>query len=95
MRGLWRIVLLVVLYLVLFFLPLIPMQSAPVIPNPVYRPAGQSLFQIVSWFVAPLVGVTYRWEWYSFLVLFIVLAVAVVAGVLLLGKRQGPAANQG
>jgi hypothetical protein len=78
---------LVVLYLILFFLPIIPVQSAPVIPNPVYGPAGLSLFQIVARFVAPLVGVTYRWEWYSYLVLVALLAISAAAGVLLLRKR--------
>lgn len=88
MRSLWRIVLLVVLYLALLFLPLIPVRTAPVIPNPVYSLTAMPLFQVVSRFVAPMVGVSYRWEWYSFLAFFLVLAAAVAAGVLLLRKRK-------
>jgi hypothetical protein len=76
MRRLWRAVL-----------PIIPVQSAPVVPNPVYHTVGLSLFQVLFHYLAPLVGVSYHWGWYSYLVLAGLLAAAVVLGALLLRKR--------
>jgi hypothetical protein len=87
MRTLWRIFLWIVICLVLLLIPVIPLQSAPVIVNASYRPVVRSLFKVVSHFANPPDGLSYRMEWYTLVVIVALLAVAVVSGVLLLRRR--------
>lgn len=76
-----RLVIFVVAIIVLLVLPIVPISTAPVIPNPVYRLESIPLGQFLVRFFAPLVGVSYRWEWGTLLVLLASLAVGVGLGI--------------
>jgi hypothetical protein len=84
MSKVLRILLAIVVDALVLFLPIVPLQTAPVIPNPVYRLTGVSLVGLVARYVTPLVGVSYRWQWYTWVVIAVLLAGAVAASVLLL-----------
>ncbi|NOY97651.1 MAG: hypothetical protein GXP40_00390 [Chloroflexi bacterium] len=63
----------IMMTIVLLFWPGIPVWSAPVIPDPVYRLDWISLVQ------APLtlMGYGYRWEWYSIIGLLVMITLIV------------------
>jgi hypothetical protein len=66
----------VLLTIVLVILPVIPVWSAPVIPNPTYELAWISLLQVVL--IYWMVGVWYEMEWYSFVAFLGVVALIVL-----------------
>jgi hypothetical protein len=65
----------VLLTIVMAILPVIPVWSAPVIPNPTYELTTISLLQVVLIFW--MVGVRYAAEWYSFVAFLAVIALIV------------------
>lgn len=78
MKKHWRtMVVFVAVLVVLACLPVIPIRTAPVVPNPVYTLTGISLAGM-TWRLG-LVGVSYRWEWYTCAVMLalIVLGLAI------------------
>jgi hypothetical protein len=86
-----RVIVFVLSLIVLVFLPIIPISSTAVIPEPVYTIRLIAPVQAILFLVVPLVGVSYRWSWYSFLVLAAVVLVGVLVGIWALRKRDEPA----
>ncbi len=78
--------------LIAMFLPVVPVWSAPVVPPPfqTYRLELISILQAIFSFF--LVGVSYRWEWYTLLVMLLTLVAGFglgrAASKLLLNHRQ-------
>lgn len=66
-----------VFLVVALFLPVIPVQTSPVIPNPSYRLNFVSLYTIFEPFT---VGMRHRTYWYSFLAAVALLILAYVLG---------------
>ncbi len=66
--------------LLALFVPVVPVWYAPVVPPPfqVYRFKLISIFQAIS--SVFLVGVSYRWEWYTPLVMLLTLAAGFALG---------------
>ena len=76
-KQLIRGIIILILFVFSCFLPLIPVQSAPVIRTPHYQLKVVSLFSIL-W---PLrVGVHYRLEWYSLVAVLALLLISVTLG---------------
>jgi hypothetical protein len=73
----------VLLTIVLIILPVIPVWSAPAVPNPTFELTAISLLQgfLIYW----LVGVWYTAEWYSFVAF---LAVVVLIVLVWRGSRR-------
>jgi hypothetical protein len=84
-----RLVVFVVAIIALLILPVVPISRAPVIPNPTYSLDFISLGQLLVRFFSPLVGISYRWEWGTPLVLLALLAVGIGLGVWAF-RRDGP-----
>jgi hypothetical protein len=82
MKRNWRGAL---VYLIVFFilscLPVVPVQTAPVIPNPVYRLTFLSFLGL--FWRRGLVGVSYRWGWYTGAAIFALIAVGIIVGAYL------------
>ena len=68
--------------LLALFVPVVPVWYAPVVPGPfqVYRLKLISTFQAIASAVCPLVGVSYRWGWYTPLVMLLTLAAGFALG---------------
>ncbi len=54
-------------------LPVVPVQQAAVIPDPIYRQVWVSLFQIARFTFNPMPGLQYRLTWYSWIVVILLL----------------------
>ncbi len=55
--------LFVLLGFLLLFLPLVPVEYAPVVPYPTYRLVWRSLVAVLYAWLAPIPGVAYRFAW--------------------------------
>ena len=75
MKKVWSTLGKISLTILLFILPVVPVWSAPVIPNPSYERAWISLLQLVLLYWT--MGVRYRAEWYSCLAFLVVIALMV------------------
>jgi hypothetical protein len=80
MRKMAEIALIVGGILLALFVPVVPVWYAPVVPPPfqIYRFELISIFQAI--FSMFLVGVSYRWEWYTPLVMLLTLAAGFALG---------------
>ncbi|GEM_PF-2479713 len=67
-------------------LPLIPIRVAPVVPHPVYRLTFVSLVGM-TWRLG-LVGVSYRWEWYTGVVVLTLIVLGIVSSVFLMTRLK-------
>ncbi|HEB64805.1 MAG TPA: hypothetical protein ENJ02_04600 [Chloroflexi bacterium] len=62
------------LVLLLLFLPLLPLEYAPVVPHPAYRLVWRAPVMVLLSWLTPLVGVSYRFAWGTLPVLLLLLA---------------------
>ncbi len=85
--NLRAIIIFLVLFAVLAILPIIPIQTAPVIPNPVYQLSFVTLAGVIWRYAAPLVGVSYRWGWYTGAVILLIPLISLLAGLLFSRQR--------
>lgn len=60
--------------------PLVPVWYAPVIPDPNYHFRLISAFQAILSVVFPLVGISYRWAWYTPVVILLAPAAGFALG---------------
>lgn len=67
-------------------LPLIPIRVAPVVPHPIYRLTFVSLVGMI-WRLG-LVGVSYRWEWYTGVVVLTLIILGIVSSVFLMARLK-------
>lgn len=72
-----RFVPIVICLAVAVFLPVIPIQRAPVVPNPSYSLVFASIYQIVE---PHRVGISYRASWYTPVSALALLALAWTVG---------------
>ncbi len=63
--------------LLLIFLPIVPIWSAPVVLHPTSSLRWLSIWGILSLNILQLVGVTYHWSWYSYAILLALIALIV------------------
>ncbi len=66
--------------LLAMFVPVVPVWYAPVVPVQIYRFRFISTFQAIASVVCPYVGISYRWEWYTPLVMLLTLAAGFALG---------------
>ncbi|RME08000.1 MAG: hypothetical protein D6803_02430 [Anaerolineae bacterium] len=59
----YRKTLFIFLGLLLFFLPVVPLEYAPVVPHPTYRLVWRSLADVLYAWFSPIPGVSYRFAW--------------------------------
>jgi hypothetical protein len=85
-KRLFAIVVFAAVFIVLSCLPVIPIRSAPVTPQPVYSLRTVSLAEMVWKFGQ--VGVSYRFGWYTCLVMLTLMAAGLVISVYI-SKRWG------
>lgn len=77
----------VAVFVVLACLPVIPIRTAPVIPNPVYRLEGISLVGM-TWRLG-LVGISYQGEWYTWAALVALIVVGLAISVYTSRRLRG------
>lgn len=80
------LVVFVVVFAILAFLPVIPVRTAPVVPNPIYKLTGISLVGMI--WRSGRVGVSYRGEWYTCAVMLALIVLGLVVSVYV-SKRWG------
>jgi len=91
MKRAKRLIIIAVVVVILICLPVIPISTAPVVPSPIY---STSMVAIVQILFSPLtVGTSYQWQWYTFAVTLILLAVGRQVGVSLLRKIEEPSGD--
>jgi len=71
MRQISYLLTSLIVFFILALLPVIPVISAPVVPNPVERMTWVSLWQIL--FNFPKVGVRLELKWYSLLAILLLI----------------------
>jgi hypothetical protein len=76
----------------LSILPIIPIQVAPVIPNQIYHLSFIPLVLLIWQVAAPMLGVSYRWEWYTTVTVIALPTISLLAAVIssrsILGKPK-------
>ena len=78
MRRFLRIVIISSVFVALICLPVIPVSTAPVVPNPIYSLRMVTLLRIL---ISPLVvGISYQWHWYTFAAILVLLVVGCLVG---------------
>ena len=86
MKRFLRIVIIVSVFDILAFLPVVPISIAPVVLNPTYSFRMVSSLDIFSYALMPPDGVHYQWYWYTFVVLLVLIVTGCLVSVLLLRK---------
>lgn len=81
-----RIVIFIVATILLVSLPIIPASKVPVVPPFPHRLVFVSLLGIILRLILPLVGVLYRWEWYTWAAILVLVVVIVLLGRYLLRR---------
>ena len=88
MKRFLRVVIIVFVFVVLICLPVIPISTAPVVPNRIYSLRMVPFLQIL---LIPLtVGITYQWHWYTFVVILVLLAIGRLVWLFVFRKIGGP-----
>jgi hypothetical protein len=88
MKKRWSTVATVVIVCsVLAGLPVIPVQTAPVVPHRTYTLTVASFISLIGHFGQ--VGVTYQWGWYTCAVMLAVTGIGVVVGVYAARRLHG------
>jgi hypothetical protein len=82
-----RVVIIVFVFVVLICLPVIPISTAPVVPNPIYSFRMVTFLEILCFPIT--VGISYQWHWYTFAVILVLLAVGCLVGVFVFRKIGG------
>jgi hypothetical protein len=77
-----RFVIVVLVFVVLAYLPVVPISTAPVVLNPTYNFRTASLREILWFLLARPDGISYQWYWYTFAVLLVLLAIGCLVSVL-------------
>ena len=74
-----RVVIIFFVFVVLICcLPVVPISTAPVVPNPIYSLRMVTLLKIL---ISPLVvGISYQWHWYTFAAILVLLVVGYLVG---------------
>ena len=91
MKRILRVVIIVFVFVVLICLPVIPISTAPVVPNPIYSFRMVTFLEIL-W--SPLtVGISYQWHWYTFAVILVLLAVGRLVCLLVFRKIGGSSSD--
>jgi hypothetical protein len=74
--------IIVVIFAIITCLPVIPISTAPVVPQPVYTGKLIALIDIL----AHPIGIWYKWEWHTFAVILALLAAGGLAVVFALKR---------
>ena len=91
MKRFLRIAVVVFVFVILACLPIIPISTAPVVPRPVYSTRMVMLLEIL--FSPFVLGISYRWHWYTSVVILVLLAIGCLVGVLVFRKTGGSSNN--
>jgi hypothetical protein len=82
------VIIMVFVFVVLICLPVIPISTAPVVPNPIYSFRMVTFLEIL---LSPFkLGIYYQWHWYTFAVILVLLVLGCLVGVLVFRKIGGP-----
>jgi Ni,Fe-hydrogenase I cytochrome b subunit len=73
------------IFILVFLLPVLPVQQAAVVPHPVYSLALVSLFDLACIF---RVGVRYIWEWYTFISIAVLAILGIWVGRVIVRKTN-------
>jgi hypothetical protein len=88
-----RVAIVVFVFVVLACLPVVPISIAPVVPNPTYSLRMVNVLRILGFYLGGLIGVTYRWHWYTFAAVLVLLAIGCLVSVWVLRKIGGPSSS--
>jgi hypothetical protein len=81
-----RTVIIVFAFVVLACLPVVPISTAPVVPNPTYFFRMVTFLRILWFLLARPEGVSYQWYWYTYAVILVLLAVGCLVSVVVFRK---------
>ena len=90
MRRVLRIVGRAVFVFVLLIWPVIPIESAPVVPNPVYPTISVPPLQLMLYLMSSPMGVAYVWRWYTNVAILVVIGVGYLGWVLVSRRLADP-----
>lgn len=93
MKTFLRIVVIGLVFVVLVYLPVVPISTAPVLPNASYSQRMVSLQRIIWFENAQLDGISYLYHWYTYAVILVLLAVGCLVGVLVFRITRGSSKN--
>ena len=83
------IVITVFVFVVLAYLPVVPVSMARVVQNQTYSLRLVSFHKIISFSLNPWIGVSYRYPWYTFAVILALLAIGCLVSILVFRKIGG------
>jgi hypothetical protein len=82
MKTFLRTVIIVFVFVVLAYLPVVPISTAPVLPNATYSQKIVSLQRIIWFENAQLDGISYQYHWDTYAVILVLLVVGCLVGAL-------------
>ena len=82
MKRILRIVIIVCVFVLLAYLPVVPITKAPVLPDQTYSLRMVSTREILWFLLNRPDGISYQWHWYTFAVILVLLAVGCLVSVL-------------
>jgi len=93
MKRFLRLVIVVFVFGVLACLPVVPISVAPVVINARYSSRMVSFLDVLEFYFAGWDGISYRWHWYTWAVILVLLAIGCLVSVLVFRKIGGSADN--
>jgi hypothetical protein len=86
-------VITVFVFVVLAYLPVIPVSIAPVVLNATYSTRMVNFRQILWFSINRPDGVSYQWHWYTYAVILVLLAIGCLASAWAIRKIGGSSNN--
>jgi hypothetical protein len=83
------VVITVFVFVVLAYLPVVPISVGPVVLNATYSLRTVSLFEILWFPLAGPEGVSCQYHWYTYAVILVLLAIGCLVSVLVFRKIGG------
>jgi hypothetical protein len=77
------VIVFLVVFALLSVLPIVPIQTALVVPNQVYHLSFVPLVMLIWHYAALVPGVSYRLGWYTAVMVIVIPAVSLLAAVLI------------
>jgi len=89
MKGSLRIIIIVFVFVVLAYLPVVPVTKAPVVLNPTYSFRLVTCLEILEFLLTRPDGVSYQWYCHTYAVILALLAIGCLISVWVFRKVGG------
>jgi hypothetical protein len=90
MRIYSRFFLTILVFALVFYLPVVPIAVAPVVPAATATVRYRSIQNILGFLLNAPDGVSYQWLWSTYVVMLVLVAAGCLAGALMFRRNDSP-----